>query len=49
MNADQETHCYALLRLNPFLGVLQVVETPAGRLLAWFDRQLGDRGAAGGP
>ena len=31
MNADYETRCYALRRLNPFLGVLQVVETPAGR------------------
>ena len=31
MNADHDTRCYALRRLNPFLGVLQVVETPAGR------------------
>lgn len=31
VNADHETRCYALRRLNPFLGVLQVVETPTGR------------------
>jgi hypothetical protein len=31
VNADHEIRCYALRRLNPFLGVLQVVETPSGR------------------
>jgi hypothetical protein len=31
VNADHVTRCYALRRLNPFLGVLQVVETPTGR------------------
>jgi hypothetical protein len=31
MNAHREPRCYALRRLNPFLGVLQVVETPSGR------------------
>ena len=31
MNPDPELRCYALRRLNPFLGVLQVVETPSGR------------------
>ena len=31
MNPDPELRCYALRRLNPFLGVIQVVETPSGR------------------
>ena len=31
MNPDLELRCYALRRLNPFLGVIQVVETPSGR------------------
>jgi hypothetical protein len=28
---DPDPRCYALRRLNPFLGVIQVVETPSGR------------------
>ena len=31
MNTEPELFCYALRRLNPFLGVVQVVETPSGR------------------
>lgn len=31
MNAGSETHCYAVRRVNPFIGVCQVVETPVGR------------------
>lgn len=31
MSAKQDVHCYALRQLNPFLGVLQIVETPYGR------------------
>ena len=31
MNTERELLCYALRRLNPFLGVVQVVETPSGR------------------
>lgn len=31
MNAGSETRCYALRRLNPFLGVVEVVETTFGR------------------
>jgi len=31
VNPDPELRCYALRRLNPFLGVIQVVETPSGR------------------
>jgi len=31
VNPDPELSCYALRRLNPFLGVIQVVETPSGR------------------
>ena len=50
MNADLEIRCYALRRLNPFVGVLQVVETPSGRAassngLVW-DIQLLTQGPA---
>jgi hypothetical protein len=31
MNTQWKPRCYALRRLNPFLGVVQVVETPSGR------------------
>jgi len=31
VNTDRELHCYALRRLNPFLGVVQVIENPSGR------------------
>ena len=31
MNTNREAHCYALRRLNPFLGVIQVIETSCGR------------------
>ena len=31
MSDNPDVSCYALRRLNPFLGVLQIVETPAGR------------------
>jgi len=31
MNSRQSVHCYAVRRLNPFLGVMQVLETPRGR------------------
>lgn len=32
-------HCYAVRRLNPFMGVLQVVEIPGGRALSHDGRQ----------
>lgn len=31
MSNHPEIHCYAVRRLNPFLGVVQIVETPVGR------------------
>ena len=31
MNSGSESHCYAVRRVNPFIGVRQVVETPVGR------------------
>ena len=51
MNTHREPGCYALRRLNPFLGVVQVVETPSGRAsssngLVW-DIQILTQGPAG--
>ena len=43
MNTDRETRCYALRRLNPFLGVLQVIETPIGRAVPPMNTELTDR------
>ncbi len=34
MLAPSETRCYAIRRVNPFLGVLQVVETDQGRAIS---------------
>lgn len=34
MNTHADVHCYALRRLNPFLGVVQVVETHSGRAIS---------------
>jgi hypothetical protein len=31
---DQQPHCYARRRVNPFLGVLQILETAQGRALS---------------
>jgi len=31
VNTNREAHCYALRRLNPFLGVVEIVETTSGR------------------
>ena len=43
MNTDRETRCYALRRLNPFLGVLQVIETPIGRAVPPINGERSDR------
>lgn len=48
MTEDLEVQCYAIRRLNPFLGVLQVVEIPVARAtttngLAWHIELLVDK------
>ncbi len=50
MNTRQEVRCYAVRRLNPFFGVLQVVETPTGRAtttngLVWHIEVLSEKPA----
>ena len=47
VSADCQTRCYALRRLNPFLGLLEVIETPYGRAtssngLVWDIQLLSD-------
>lgn len=48
LNTDHRARCYALRRLNPFLGVLQVIETSRGRAsttngVAWHIELLVER------
>ena len=48
-----EVRCYAVRRVNPFLGVLQIIETPGGRAISangvvWDIEVLAERGAAWG-
>ena len=48
MNNHQEVRCYAVRRLNPFLGVLRVVETALGSAstangLVWHIELLADK------
>jgi len=47
VSAHCETRCYAVRRLNPFLGLLEVIETPYGRAtssngLVWDIQLLSD-------
>ena len=47
VNADCQIRCYAVRRLNPFLGLLEVIETPYGRAtssngLVWDIQLLSD-------
>jgi len=53
MNNLPEIRCYAVRRLNPFLGVVQVVETPIGRAstangLVWHIELLAEKPAGWG-